>query len=50
MDWRTLGGVLYAFPPPMLLEGVVREISLEPVSVVLIAPVWQTAVWWLSSD
>lgn len=46
VDWRTLGGMLYAFPPPTLLEKVVHKISLEPVSVVLVAPVWQTAVWW----
>ena len=40
------GGLLYAFPPPASLEKVVQKVSLAPVSMVLIAPVWQTAVWW----
>ena len=41
VDWRTLSSVLYSCHPSTLLEKVVPKISLAPVSVVLIVPVWQ---------
>jgi len=44
-DWSSLQGLLYAFPPPQLLQQVIRKIALEKTPLLLVAPQWEDATW-----
>ena len=43
-DWS--GSTSYAFPPPSVLDRVVRLVLEQRADTQLIAPTWRSAVWW----
>ncbi|XP_038066498.1 uncharacterized protein LOC119736556 [Patiria miniata] len=44
LNWREIKG--YAFPPFALLPRCLSKISEEQATIVLIAPVWRTQIWY----
>lgn len=44
LPWRNLRG--YAFPPFALVGRVIQKVMEEAATIVLIAPVWPTQVWY----
>jgi len=44
-DWSRLEGLIYAFPPPQLLQQVLRKVTLERTPLLLVAPQWEDATW-----
>ena len=39
-------GVLYAFPPPILIAKYLRFVKNNTLKCVVVVPNWPTAVWW----
>lgn len=46
-DKRTVGNLLYAFPPPRLLPPVLAQISSSTADlIILVTPAWTSSTWW----
>jgi len=43
-EWPA--GVAYAFPPPRLIPRFLQRVQRDRRCVVLVTPVWPTAIWW----
>ena len=44
--WRAQGELPYANPPFVLMPRILRKLTQEKAKIILVAPVWTTAVWW----
>ncbi len=46
LDWSDKTERLYANPPFIVLPQVLQKLKREGGSMVLVAPIWPTAIWW----
>jgi hypothetical protein len=44
-SWKNEKGTLYAFPPIVLIEKVLRKLKTEDGTMIIITPLWRNAVW-----
>jgi hypothetical protein len=44
--WGNRNDLLYANPPFTLIPKILQKIQIEAARVLLVTPVWPTAVWW----
>jgi hypothetical protein len=43
--WGNEEGVLYAFPPIVLLQKILSKLKKEKGKMILISPMWQSGAW-----